>query len=79
MDRKIKEIEKNIFELQESLFKPKKYYDYDDTEYKGIRNVRNLFDPSINEDYYKLIKTVNNFDNNYIEYESKRDKEKTLV
>ena len=40
---KIKEIEENILELEESLFKPKKYYDYDDTEYKGIRGVGNLF------------------------------------
>ena len=41
---KIKEIEKNLLELEENLFTPKKYYDYDDTEYKGIRNVKDLFD-----------------------------------
>ena len=29
----------------------KKYYDYDGTEYKGIRDVKNLFDLSIDEDY----------------------------
>ena len=34
---KIKEIERNLLELEENLFKPKKYYDYDDTEYKGIK------------------------------------------
>ena len=44
---KVKETEKNLLELEESLFKLKKYYDYDDTKYKGIRDVRNLFDPSI--------------------------------
>ena len=30
-----------------SLSKPKKYYDYDDIEYRGIRDVKNLFDLSI--------------------------------
>ena len=34
---KIKKIEKNSLELEESLSKIKKYYDYDDIEYKGIR------------------------------------------
>ena len=29
-------------ELGKNLFKPKKYYDYDDTEYKTIRDVRNF-------------------------------------
>ena len=59
----------------------KKYYDCDDAEYKGIKHVRNLFNQSINEDYYKPIKTTNGFDNknNYIEYESKEDKDKILL
>ena len=41
---KMKEIERNLLELEENLFKPKKYYDYDDTEHKGIRDVKDLFD-----------------------------------
>ena len=73
----IKEIEKNLLELEKNLFKQKKYYD-DDIKYKGIRDVRNLFDLSIDEDYYKPIKTNDSFNNNYIEYESKGDKDKTL-
>ena len=48
----IKEIEKNLLELEKNLFKPKKYDDYVDIKYKGIRDVRNLFDLSIDEDYY---------------------------
>ena len=48
--QKIKMIEKNLLELGKNLFKPKKYYDYHHTEYKGIRDVRNLFYLSINED-----------------------------
>ena len=35
-ESKIKEIEKNLLELEENLSKTKKYYDYDDTEYRGI-------------------------------------------
>ena len=33
---KIEEIEGNLLELEESLSQLKKYYDYDDIEYKGI-------------------------------------------
>ena len=48
---KIKEIEKNLIELEENLSKKKKYYD---NEYKGIGY---LFDLSIDEDYYQPIIT----------------------
>ena len=77
---KIKEIEKNLNELEEGLSKLKKYYDYDDIKYKGIRDVGNLFSQSINEDYYKPIKTVDTLDNtnNHFEYESKVNKNKNL-
>ena len=76
-ESKIKETEKNLFELEESLSMLKKYYDYDDAEYKGIKHERNLFNKSINENYYEPIKTINGFDNknNYIEYEIKGDKD----
>ena len=63
---KIKEIGINDLELEENLFKPKKYYDYDDTEYKGIRDIKDLFDLSIDEDYNKSIITNGGFNNNYI-------------
>ena len=49
----------------------KKYYDYDDIEYKGISEVKNLFDLSINEGYYKPIIVNSAFDSNYVDYESK--------
>ena len=71
---KIKEIRRNLLELEENLFKPKKYYDYDDTEYEGIRDVKYLFDLSIDEDFYKPIITNGAFNNNYIQYESKGNK-----
>ena len=78
---KMKEIEKNHFELEESLFKLNRYYDYDDIEYKGIGDVGNLFNQSIDEDYYKPIKTTSVFynKNKYIEYGSKGDKNKNLL
>ena len=81
---KIKEIEQNLIELEESLFKLSKYYNSDDIEYKGIRDVENLFNgvafnQSTDEDYYKPIKTNSAFNGNYIEYESKGDKDKNLL
>ena len=77
-ESKIKEIERNLTELEENLSKTKKYYDYDDIEYRGIRNVRNLFDLSIDEDYYKLIIAKSAFNGSYIQYGSKGDKRKNL-
>ena len=91
--QKIKEIEENIFELEKSLFRFKKYgnRDCDDPEYREIRGVGNLFNgiafdgiafnQSIDEDYYKLVKTKRTksaFNGNQIEYESKGDKDKNL-
>ena len=69
---------KNLPRLEKSLSKLKKYYDYDDIEYRGIRDVKLLFNLSIDEDYYESIKTNDAFNSNYIEYESKGDKNKTL-
>ena len=76
---KIKEIKEHLLELEKCLSKLKKYYDYDDSECKGIREVGNLFNQPTDEgDYYKQMKTISVFDNknNYIEYESKGDKNK---
>ena len=78
--QKTKEIEKNLFELEKNLFKTdKKYYDYDGTEYKGIKDIRNLFDLSIFKDYYWPIRINNAFNCYYIEWESIGDKDKTLI
>ena len=51
-----------------------KYYHDDDFEFRGIRNIQDLFESSIDEDYYKptLVKSGSN--SNYIQYESKGDK-----
>ena len=71
-------MKKNLTELEENLSKTKKYYEYDDSQYRGIGNVRDLFDLLINEDYYKPIIVKSAFDGNYIQYESKGDKGKNL-
>ena len=70
----IKEIGKILITLEENLLKTKKYYDHD--EYKGISN---LFDLSVDEDCYKPIITNSAFEGNYIQYESKGNKEKILT
>ena len=50
------------------------YYDYDDAKYRGIKDIKDLFDLSIIEDYYKPIIVNSTSDNNYIQYENKGDK-----
>ena len=75
---KIKEIEQNLIELEESIFKLNKHYHYDDVEYKGMRDIENLFSEFDEEDYHKPIKTKDAFNNNYIDYESRGDKDKKL-
>ena len=79
----IKETEKTLLELEKSLSSLKKYYDYDDTEHRGIGDIENLFNTNllnrvalniIDKNYYKPIKTKSAFNNNYIEYESKGEK-----
>ena len=72
-------IKKSLDELENLLFKIKKYYDYDDAEYKGIKDIEGLFDLSIGEDYYKPIIINTAFNNDYTEYESKGDKDKILT
>ena len=61
--------------MKKHFYNLKKPYDYDDTKYQGIRDVGNLFGEA-DEDYYEPIKTKSTFNGNYIEYESKGDKDK---
>ena len=70
--------EKNLDELERNLSKTKKYYDYGDAEYRGIKDVKDLFDLPIYEDYYKPIITNSAFNNNYIQYESRGNKDKIV-
>ena len=78
LNQKIKQIRKDLFRIENNLSKLKIYYDYDVIEYRGIADIKNLFDLSVDEDYWKPIKTNDDFNNNYIEYKIKEDKSKTL-
>ena len=77
-ESKIKEIVRNLTELEVNFSKTKKYYGYGDIEYKGIKNIRDLFDLSIDEDYYQPTIVRGAFNSSYIQYESKGDKGKNL-
>ena len=72
--KELKKIKKSLEKLQENF---EKYHNKDDQNYKGIRYKENLFN-KIDEDCYKPTKTKDAFDNNYIEYESRGDKDKNL-
>ena len=70
---------KYLDELDEKILKLDKYCrDYDDYEYKRIKDIKNLFKLSIDKDYYKPTLVKSGFNNNYVQYESKRDKILTL-
>ena len=56
-----------------------KYQDHDDYEYKGIKNIKDLFKLSIDKDYYKPILTKSGYIGNYVQYESKGAKILTLI
>ena len=65
-------------ELDKKLFKLDKQQDYDDFEYRGIKDVYDLFKLSIDKDYYKPILVKGGYNNNYIQYESRGDRILTL-
>ena len=60
-------------ELDKKILKLDKYHYHDDYEYRGIKNIQNLFKLSIDEDHYKQILVKSSYNNN-IQYESKGDK-----
>ena len=53
-------------------------YDRDDFDYYGVRDIKNLFDETSEEDYYKPIFVKNSHNGNYKHYESNGDIEKRL-
>ena len=53
-------------ELDEKILKLDKYHYHDDYEYRGIKNIQNLFKLSIGKDYYKPILVKSGYNNNYI-------------
>ena len=70
-----KKTSKYLDELDEKIRKLYRYYhDDDDFEYKGIKNIEDLFRLSISEDYYKPTLVKTGYSGNYDKYESKGDK-----
>ena len=68
-----KKTRKYLDELDERILRLDKYHDFDDFEYKGIKDIENLFKISIDKDYKpKLNKS--GYNKNYAQYESKGDK-----
>ena len=61
-----------------SILKLDKYHNYDDYEYKGIKDINDLFKLSIDKDYYKPILVKSGYNANYVQYESKGDNILTL-
>ena len=71
----MQEIEEYIKKLNEDLNKlgRNQYNDNKDLEYEGIKEIE-----IIEENYYKPIETKHAFDDDYIEYESRGDKDNNL-
>ena len=71
---RIKKNKKYLDELDKKICQLDKYYHDDDFQFKGIRNIKDLFKSSIDADYYKPTLVKSGYNNNYIQYESKGDK-----
>ena len=73
-----KKTNKRLNELEKKLLELEKYRDHDDYEYKGIKDIKDLFKLSIDEDHYKPILVKIGYNNNYAQYESKGDRILTI-
>ena len=70
----LKKTSKYLDELDERILRLNKYHDYDDDEYKGIKDIENVFKISIDKDYYKPKLNKSGYNKNYVQYESKGEK-----
>ena len=70
----LKKTSKYLDELDKRILRLGKYHDYDDFEYKGIKDIENLFKISIDKDYYKPKLNKSGYNRNYAQHESKGDK-----
>ena len=73
-----RKISKYLDELDKKKLKLDKHHEYDDYEYKGIKDIKDLFKLSVDKDYYKPILVKSGYNGNYVQYESKGDKILTL-
>ena len=65
-----KKTNKRLNELEKKLIELKKYHNHDDEEYRGIKDIKDLFKLSINEDYYKPVLSKSGYNENYLQYVS---------
>ena len=70
-NKRLNELEKKLLELEKSR-------DHDDYEYKGIKDIKDLFKLSIDEDYYEPILVKSGYNKKYAQYESKGDRILTI-
>ena len=70
----MKKTSKYLDELDKRILRLDKYHDYEDFEYKGIKDIENLFEISIDKDYHKPKLNKSGYNKNYAQYESKGDK-----
>ena len=64
--------------MEKKLLELEKYRDHDDYEYKGIKDIKDLFKLSIDEEYYKPISVKSGYNKTYAQYESKGDRILTI-
>ena len=69
----LKKTSKYLDELDKRILRLDKYHNYDDFEYKGIKDIENLFKISIDTDCYKQKLNKSGYNKNYAQYESKGD------
>ena len=70
---------KYLDELNKKINKLDRYYrDYDGYEYKGIKDIKDLFKLSIDKYYYTPILVKSGYNGNHVQYESKGDKKLIL-
>ena len=73
-----KKTNKRLNELGKKLLELEKYRDHDDYEYKGIKDIKDLFKLSFDDDHYKPILVKSGDNKNYAQYESKGDRILTI-
>ena len=67
-----KKTNKRLNDLEKKLLELEKYRD--DYEHQGIKDLKDLFKLSVDEDYYKPVLFKSGYNNNYVQYESKGDR-----
>ena len=71
----LRKTKRYLDELDKKILKLDKYHDYNDYEYKGMKD---LFKLSIDKDHYKPILVKSGYNNNYVQYGSKGDRILTI-